>query len=316
MSTYLSRSSITWEKQPVPGTIGLALGGGAARGLAHIGVLQALEENGIFPDYIVGTSVGALIGGLYAAGISATRMAHLAATTRWRNLLSVNIPSVTFSNLSFAGGNIPFLENATGFFDLDKLSEWIESVLGGQVTFEQLNIPFAAVTTDLVTGEPLLINTGPVAPAIRISCSVPGIFTPVRRNGRQYVDGGVSLNLPVAAVREMGADYIIAVDLLPSGGATVFSRTLDMEYEPRHIVDVAMHALYALIRVTQRDVNPADCVITPAVGHLSFTNLGVREELIARGRAATEEMLPRLLYDLGRAPALRDEVGDGDGPRA
>lgn len=303
MSTFVSTHPIEWERHPAPKTIGLALGGGAARGIAHIGVLQVFEENGIFPDSIAGTSVGALIGGLYAAGISATRLAQISAQTRWRNLLAINIPSLSLSNLSLAGGNLPLLEGATGFLDLDKLGDWIHSLVGAPIEFDQLNVPFTAIATDLLTGDTLALNRGPIGPAIRASCSVPGIFTPARRNGRVLVDGGVSHNLPSAAVRTMGSDYTIAVDLLPSGGATVFSRTQEMEYEPRHILDIAMHALYALIRTTQNDVFPAECVITPAIGHLSFSNLNAREELIARGRAAAEEAMPRILKDLGREPA-------------
>lgn len=297
----VSTHQIVWERPPRPNTIGLALGGGASRGIAHIGVLQVLEENGIFPDFIAGTSIGAMIGGLYAAGISATRLQLLTASVRWRTLLTINIPSLTLANMSLAGGNIPFLENATAFFDLGRMAEWIDSVLGGDVDFAQLNVPFAAIATDLVNGETLALNRGPIAPAIRASCSVPGIFTPVRRDGRMLVDGGVSHNLPVSVVRDMGADYVIAVDLLPTGGATVFSRQLEATYEPRHILDVTMHALYALIRVTQRDLTPADATITPAIGHISFTDLGQRDQLIARGRAAAETMLPTILKDLGRA---------------
>lgn len=303
MTTLISPHTIHWDKQPHPNSIGLALGGGAARGIAHIGVLQVLEENGIFPNYVVGTSIGALIGGLYAAGISGSRMAQLAAGVRWRSLLSFNIPTLNLSlqNLNLAGGGLPFLEGATGLFELDKLADWFELLVGGQVEFEQLNLPFAAIATDLITGDTLALNTGRVANAVRASCSVPGIFTPTQRDGRLLVDGGVSQNLPAAAARAMGAAYVIAVNILPQGGATVFSRPGEVEYAPRHIVDIAMYAIYALIRTTQVDETPAECVITPAIGHISFTDLGRFDELIAAGRAAAEETLPRLLRDLGRA---------------
>jgi NTE family protein len=303
MSTLVTTRKIHWDKQPHPNSIGLALGGGAARGIAHIGVLQVLEENAIYPTYVVGTSIGALIGGMYAAGISASRMAQFAATMRWRSLLSVNIPTLNLSlqNLSFAGGTLPFLEGATGFFELDKLADWFESVVGGEIDFAQLNIPFAAIATELTTGDTLALNTGRVATAIRASCSVPGIFTPTIRQGRILVDGGISHNLPAAAVRAMGSDYAIAVNILPAGGATVFSRPGDMDYKPHHIVDVAMYSIYSLIRMTQVDETPADCVITPAIGHISFTDLGRFEEMIAAGRAAATAAMPQLLHDLGRA---------------
>lgn len=301
MSAFETTHQIEWERQPYPRTIGLALGGGAARGIAHIGVLQVLEANGIRPDCIAGTSIGSLVGGMYAAGISPTRMQVLAENLRWRSLASVNIPSISLANLSLSGGNIPFLEGATGLFDLHKIVVWIESVLGRAVTFEELQIPFAAMATDLVNGTSVALNEGPIATAIHASCAVPMIFTPVHRGERMLVDGGVSQNLPAAAVRVMGADYVIAIDLLPTGGATVVSRPQEVVYEPRHIVDVTMHSLYALIRVTQADIYPPDVTITPAIGHLSFTNLGAHSELIAAGRAAAEAAIPGILKDLGRA---------------
>ncbi len=302
MATLIAKREIHWDNPPRPNSIGLALGGGAARGIAHIGVLQVLEENQIYPTYVAGTSIGALVGGMYAAGVSASRMAQFAATMRWRSLLSVNIPTLKLSlqNLSFAGGTIPFLEGATGFFELDKLADWFESVVGGEIDFEQLNVPFAAMATDLVSGETLALNTGRIASAVRASCSVPGIFTPTLRQGRILVDGGISQNLPAAAARSMGADYVISVNILPPGGAAVISRAGDVEYKPHHIVDVAMYSIYALIRMTQLDDTAYDCIITPAIGHISFTDLGRHQELIAAGRTAAEAMLPKIMEDLGR----------------
>ncbi len=277
MSTFETTHQIEWEREPRPNTIALALGGGAARGLAHVGVIQVLEAYGIRPNFIAGTSIGALVGGLYAAGISPTRMQVLAENVRWRSLVSVNVPSLSLSNLSLSGGNIPFLEGATGLFDLHKFISWVDSILGGPVTFEQLEIPFVALATDLVTGKTQGLNEGPISEAIRASCAVPVIFTPHERKGRILVDGGVSQNLPAAAARAMGADYIIGVDLLPAGGATVVSRPQEAQFQPRHIVDVMMHSLYTLIRTTQNDIYPPDITITPAIGHLSFSNLSAHE---------------------------------------
>lgn len=301
MTIYVRKQKVQWERRPRPLTIGLALGGGAGRGLAHIGVLQVLEENGIFVSHIAGTSVGALIGGLYAAGVSPQRMQILSEQIKWRNLASINIPTFnlsSMSNLTFGEGTLPFLENATGLFDLDKLESWMDQVLGGPIEFKQLNIPFVAVATDLVTGDTMALNDGPIAPAIHASCSVPGIFAPVSRDSRLLVDGAISYNLPVTLVREMGADYVIAVDILPSGGATLISRKGELDYTPRHIIDITVHAIYALVRITQHEIMPPDCTITPAVGHISFTDLKARDDLIAGGRAATEEAMPRILEDL------------------
>lgn len=303
MTTYMTTRTVRWERPPRPATVGLALGGGAGRGIAHIGVLQVLEENGIFPTAIAGTSVGSLVGGLYAAGISPSRLQILSEQLKWRNLASFNIPGLnlaSLSNLSFGEGSLPFLEGATGIFDMEKMETWIEQVLGGPIDFTQLNIPFVAVATDLVTGEVMALNEGPIAPAIRASSSVPGVFTPAQRGSRLLVDGAISDNLPISVVRSMGADYVIAVDILPTGGATVISRTGEGTLAPRHAIDILVHALYALVRFTQHDILPPDCLITPAVGHISFTDLGSRAQLIARGRAATEEAMPKILHDLGR----------------
>lgn len=304
MTQSVTSREINWDRQPLPNTIGLALGGGAARGIAHIGVLQVLEANGIFPNYVVGTSIGALVGAMYAAGVSSSRMAQFATTMRWRSLASVNVPSLNLSrqNLSFAGGTLPFLEGATGFFELDKLGDWFESVIGGDLSFEQLNLPFAAIATDLVSGATLALNKGRLSTAVRASCAVPGVFTPTERDGRMLVDGGISLNLPTAAVRAMGADYVISVNILPAGGSTVVSRADEQETRPSNIVGIAMAAIYALIRVTQFGAAPAECEITPAIGHISFTDLGRGAELMAAGRAAATAALPSLLKDLGRSP--------------
>jgi NTE family protein len=138
-----------------------------------------------------------------------------------------------------------------------------------------------------------MLNDGPIAPAIRASCSVPGIFTPVRRNGRLLVDGGASNNLPVSAVQQMGADYVIAVDLLPS----VISPTA----EPKNIVEVSITSLYALIRAAQVDMPLAHCVIQPNVGHIGLSDLAAVEELINAGYEATMQRMPEILAALGRA---------------
>jgi NTE family protein len=301
MTSYWSTHSLIWETAPRGRQIGLALGGGAARGAAHIGALAVLEENGIFPDFIAGTSVGALIGGLYAAGVSAARMRTMMGEVNWLQLVSLRLPSVNLSSLSLSQAGLSVLASLLGIFDLDKLADWFDQTVGKSAAFHELNIPFAAVASDVMTGDTVVINRGAVAPAVRISCSVPVLFTPVRRNGRLLVDGAISNNLPIAVVREMGAEYVIAVDILPTSGAVIFSRETPDLHEPNNIIDIALHSIYAMVRKTQMDVFPPNSLITPMIGHISFTDLGAVERLYAAGRAATEAVMPQILADLNRA---------------
>ncbi len=279
---------LIWEKPPLPQHIGLALGGGAARGVAHIGVLQALEEHKLRPSFIVGASAGALVGGLYAAGIAPATLATLAHTLRWRDISSL---PMTISWTALAARSMPL-----GILDLDRLSDWICAMVGTDLHFDQLTIPFAAIATDITTGESIMLNEGAIAPAIRTSCSVPGIFTPVRRNGRLLVDGGASNNLPISAAQQMGADYVIAVDLLPSVSSPV--------PEPKNILEVSITSIYALIRAAQVDISLANCMIQPKVGHISLADLTVVGELIAAGYAATIAKIPEILAALGIEPAV------------
>lgn len=277
-----------WDRQPLPKQVGLVLGGAAARGIAHIGALQVLEENGIYPQVIAGTSVGALIGGLYAAGVNTARMATLLPDINWFEFASLQAPNFNWGDLA---RTIPM-----GLVDLDKMIVWIEELVGGPVCFDQLNLAFAAIATDLLTGEIVVMNDGLLAPAIRASCSVPGVFTPYRRNGRLLVDGVVVNNMPVQVAHDLGADYVIAVDLLPvlgSGDGAVNA-------EPRNVVEVAMTALFMLARATQIEQALADVVVTPAVAHFNLADFTVADALLDAGRRAMSAALPKILADLGR----------------
>ena len=277
-NTLIADRKVVWDNPPRPQRLGLVLGGGAARGVAHVGVLQALEENGIYPAVIAGTSVGALVGGLYAAGVSSMRLATLVRDLKWLDLVSVRLPTVNWSD---PARTIPM-----GLVDLDKLMLWIEQVLGGEVDIQQLNIPYAAVATDLLTGEIVVMNEGRLAEAIRASCSVPGVFTPYRRNGRLLVDGVVVNNLPVSVAQDLGADYVIAVDLLPLVG--------DEQVEPRNVVELSMTALFMLARATQIEQELADILIAPAITHINLADLSAGEVLLEAGRRATETAMPRI----------------------
>jgi NTE family protein len=274
---------VVWDRPPRPRNVGLVLGGGAARGIAHVGALLALEEQNIFPQVVVGTSVGALVGGLYTAGISPTRMAALLPTLRWLDLVSVRIPTVNWSDLA---RTIPM-----GLVDLDKLIDWIEQLLGGAVAIEQLNVPFAAVATDIQTGELVVMNEGPLAPAIRASCSVPGVFTPYTRGGRLLVDGVVANNLPVTVAQDMGADYVIGVDLLPLPG--------EKQIAPRNVVELSISSLFMLARATQIEQQLADIVVSPDIAHIGLADLAAFDDLIRAGHDAMAAALPEITRALG-----------------
>ena len=268
-NTLIADRKVVWDNPPRPQRVGLVLGGGAARGIAHVGVLQALEENGIYPAVIAGTSVGALVGGLYAAGVSSMRLATIVRDLKWLDLVSLRLPAINWSD---PARTIPM-----GMVDLDKLMEWIDQVVGSPVDIQQLNLPYAAVATDLLSGEIVVMNEGLLAEAIRASCSVPGVFTPYHRNGRLLVDGVVVNNLPVSVAQDLGADYVIAVDLLPLLG--------DAQAEPRNVVELSMTALFMLARATQIEQELADILIVPEITHVNLADLSAGEVLLEAGSA-------------------------------
>lgn len=179
--------------------VGLALGSGGARGAAHVGVLKVLEREGIKVSAIAGTSIGAMVGGAYAAGIPLSRIEEEWLTTSRRKLLRSFLPTFPRTGLSSGAG----------------LRRYLREILG-DVRIEELPIPFAAVATDLDTGEAVVLRSGPLVEAIRASTAIPGVFQPVRWEGRLLVDGGMVEPLPVRVCRELGADIVIAVDTNPA----------------------------------------------------------------------------------------------------
>jgi NTE family protein len=178
--------------------IGYALGGGAARGLAHIGVLKVLEEHGIFPDIIVGTSMGALIGALYAGGIKVTDIEQF--TLRLNSARLALLADVTLPLSGLVGGR--------------RVVSLLKSILG-DLTFSQMKYDFACVATDIRTGEQVVLHEGTLLEAVRASISLPGIFTPVKIGGRYLVDGGLINEVPVSVCREMGAEYVVGINVIP-----------------------------------------------------------------------------------------------------
>ena len=243
--------------------VGLALGGGAARGLAHIGVLAALEEAEIPIDYLAGTSMGAMIGAAYCAGVEIPELLDIASNTGWRHISTLTWPH-------------------QGLISFQKMEDWIINTIG-DIDVRDLVIPFAAMATDIETGERLMLREGPVAKIVRISCSVPGVVAPVEFKGRLLCDGGVSDNLPDEAARILGADYVIGVDVF----APVYRSFLGP-------IGVTMAAVETLVQNAGGGSQTADCVIIPDLVGKSYIRLSKYEEFIEAGRRAAQEMLPTI----------------------
>ena len=178
--------------------IGYALGGGAARGLSHIGVLKVLHDRGISPDIIAGTSIGALIGALYAGGLEPNEIEQLVLGLDWKKLLYLMDMTLPLN----------------GLLQGKRVVSLLKSILG-DTTFTQLRCDFASVATDIVSGEQVVLREGSLIEAVRASISIPGIFTPVALKGRYLVDGGLVNTVPVSICREMGAEYVIGVNVIP-----------------------------------------------------------------------------------------------------
>lgn len=267
--------------------VGLALSGGGARGLAHIGVLKVLEREEIPIDFLAGTSMGGVIAAGYAAGLDAAYLEQEALRmSRWRSLL----PLVDRS--------LPGLGLVKG----ERVRDYLVSHIG-ETTFDQLRIPLALVAVDLLTGEEVVLRSGVVADAVRATISLPGVFAPFPLDGRLLVDGGVLNNLPADVVRGMGADVVIAVyvsadaelppyDFPEGNGGLALTQMLQVLTPLRRVVSIMSHQMtqYRLARA-QPDVMICPC-LDPGI-----TTLGgfVRaREVVSAGESAAKEALPRL----------------------
>jgi len=261
--------------------IGLALGGGAARGLAHIGVLQVLQREGIPIDFIAGTSAGAIIGAAYACCMDVERLTRDALDANWKKMRPLIDPSLSKS----------------GFIKGKKIRDLIATYVGGDVDFSELKIPFACVATDIDTGEEIIFNSGPVMDALRATISLPGIFTVVKHGDRYVVDGGLTTPVPVEVVRKMGAEVIIAVNVNPGVAGRVgkvYRQRIEAHKVPS-LIQVMMQSLYiTAFAVAKHALENADIVIAPDVEHVGGADFNHAPELIAHGREATEKALPEI----------------------
>lgn len=246
--------------------VGVALGGGMARGCAHVGVLRELEKHQIPIDLIAGTSVGSLIGGAYASGLTPDQIEAMALKISWNDL-----GRVTISRL--------------GFYDSRRTEDYIRSNF--PVTeFEQARIPFGAVSTDLQTGRMIVFTEGSLPLAIRASCAMPIFYTPVIVNGRMMVDGGLVGHIPASVARMMGADVVIAVD--------VNSQHLPIP-QPTHLFTVMSQALSIMGRTTVSYLYAdADVIIRPEIERVRPDDLSKAAEMIAAGEEATRRVIPKI----------------------
>ena len=249
--------------------IGLALSGGIVRGFVHLGVLQVLEEEGIEITHIGGASVGSLIGYCFAAGMSLEQIDSFSQKMSWWRMARPAFP--------------PW----EGFISFQKMEDWLIDMLG-DLHFTDLARPFVVSTTDLETGRPLLIKEGAVAPAVRASCSVPGLVEPAHLNDHLLCDGGISKNTPAQAVRELGADYVIGVD--------VFYPTLRTKLGP---FGPGLAAIEIMVQQSGQGVDEADCLITPELENVTWINFKKRPDLIAHGREAARAKLSELKSEIG-----------------
>jgi NTE family protein len=249
--------------------VGLALSGGAARGIAHVGVLKVLAEHRVPIDFVAGTSAGSVAGGALASGMSLEEIEKLSRSLRWRDM-----GRMTLSRLGVQS-------NA-------RLEEFIRKLL--PVTrFEEMPIPFAAVATDLHTGEAVVMSgEGDVPFAIRASCTIPGWYVPVvDEHGRQLVDGGLVANVPAAAARSLGADVVIAVDVNAEGAKFLGP--------PQSAIGVIFQSMMVVQRtVSVLQLQDADIVIRPRVGHIRWDEMKRADEMIAAGEEAARRTIARI----------------------
>ena len=190
----------------------MVLGGGAARGFAHIGVIKALEAQGIYPDIVVGTSAGSLVGALYAAGNNGYALHKLA---------------LDMDEAAISDWSVPFFAKASGVLKGEALQNYVNRAVNNQ-PLEKMKIPFGAVATDLHSGMPVLFQRGNTGMAVRASSAVPGIFQPVTIGDHTYVDGGLTAPVPVSFARQMGADFVIAVNISAQPDAQAADSSLEV----------------------------------------------------------------------------------------
>jgi NTE family protein len=254
--------------------IGIALGGGFARGISHVGVLKVLHEEGIPIDYIAGTSVGSIIGAAYCSGVSAKELEEISSLVRFKD---------------FARWTL----SRYGFCTNDRMDRFLSKIVQVK-TFEELKVPLAVAATDFTTGDPVVFRTGPLVDAIRASCAYPGMFLPVELNGRLLVDGMLSHAVPTFPLREMGADKVLGIYLS--------AHWVNLR-GPRHLFDVIGQCFsIAQAKMSEGWKKYADVVIEPNVDGFAYDCFERTPELIKAGENSIREVLPQIRQWLAAPP--------------
>jgi NTE family protein len=254
---------------PHPVRIGLALGGGAARGFAHIGVIKALEAQGIVPDIVVGTSAGSVVGALYAAG---------------NNGFKLNRMALEMDEAAISDWAVPLFAKSSGVLKGEAIQRYINRAVRN-APIEKFPISFGAVATDLQNGKPILFQRGNAGMAVRASSSVPGVFQPVKIGDKSYVDGGLVAPVPVRYAREMGADFVIAVNISADPDAQPSTTSLDVVLQTFAIMGQTINRL---------EMKDADIVITPSLGAMKGSDFSGRNLAILAGEQAAASVMPEL----------------------
>nr|WP_308446621.1 patatin-like phospholipase family protein [Vogesella margarita] len=256
--------------------IALALGGGAAKGFAHVGVIRVLEQNGIVPDIVTGTSAGSIVGAIYASGVDGEALRYRAL-----RINESDLRDFTFST--------------SGFLKGEKLAALVNQQVDGK-KIEQLSRRFGAVVTDLDSGARVVLKSGDTGTAVRASAAIPNVFQPVTINGRRYVDGGLTSPVPVIAAREMGADIVIAVDISakPTGKSALgFLSLLDQS------LNIMSQAALA------QELKQANVTLRPRVLHIGSADFDERGAAMLEGEKVAREGLPVIRQAIERWSAAR-----------
>jgi len=253
--------------------LGLALGGGAARGFAHLGVIEVLEEAGLRPSHLAGTSAGSLVAALYASGKSSGELARLAETMQEADITDWMLPILN-----------------RGALRGEALARYVNTQVGGR-NLEQMKIPLGIVATDLKSGEAITFRRGNTGMAVRASSAVPAVFQPVRIGEREYVDGGLVAPVPVRQTRDMGANFVIAVDISSDPEGNPASDTFQILMQTFTIMGKTINSLA---------LKDADFVVRPALTGVKSADFGARMRSIEAGRLAMRAALPALKLRLAQ----------------
>ena len=250
-----------------PPRVGLALGGGAAKGFAHVGVIAVLEEAGMRPAYVVGTSAGSVVGALYASGKTGVQLQQAA---------------LQIEEVALADWMVPIVNR--GLFRGEALARYVNEAVGSRL-LEDMRIPFGVVATDLGNGQAVLFRRGDTGSAVRASSAVPGVFQPVRISGRDYVDGGLVAPVPVQFARQMGAELVIAVDISDAPEGQAADGTFQILLQTFNIMGKS---------INQHEFKQADVVVRPSLLGLRSADFSARQKAIESGRAAMLAAMPAL----------------------